>query len=47
VSVATVRVARRRDFRCVGCGYGVRLAAPPGRCPMCGSGRWIPADRRG
>jgi rubrerythrin len=42
-----VKIVHRRDYRCAGCNYGVRLTAPPRRCPMCGSGHWKPASRRG
>jgi hypothetical protein len=34
----------RREFRCVGCGYGAVAAAPPLRCPMCGGASWMGAE---
>jgi rubrerythrin len=37
--------ALHTGFNCSKCSYGISLAKPPERCPMCGSGRWTP-DRR-
>jgi rubrerythrin len=33
----------RVELHCCGCGYGVVVARPPLRCPMCGRGTWRPA----
>jgi rubredoxin len=32
--------ARRREFRCLGCGFGAIVALPLARCPMCGGRTW-------
>ena len=32
-----------RGYRCAECGYGIRVAVAPARCPMCGeAARWRP-----
>ena len=47
-TVADVRAngARRHEFRCAACGYGVALAGPPPPCPMCRATEWEPAPWR-
>lgn len=33
-------VGTRRELRCPDCGYGVVVAHPLARCPMCGGDDW-------
>jgi len=30
----------RATLRCAMCGYGISIAGPPPRCPMCGNSDW-------
>ena len=32
----------RSTLRCAMCGYGISIAGPPPRCPMCGNSDWRP-----
>jgi hypothetical protein len=40
------RLAARSEYRCVGCGYGISVAALPEECPMCRSPLWEPSPWR-
>lgn len=33
----------RAELWCSSCGYGIVVASPPNRCPMCRIRRWVPA----
>jgi rubrerythrin len=35
--------SRRREYRCMTCGYGVVVRAEPPQCPMCHEHVWLPA----
>jgi len=40
-----VRRARKLEFRCRACGYGVVVSAtPPATCPMCQSTAWTATE---
>ena len=37
----------RTEFVCGDCGYGIAVAVPPPRCPMCRSSAWRPRTDAG
>jgi rubrerythrin len=47
LDAAQTQPTKRLEQRCSHCGYGIVVAGPPPRCPLCGSTDWSVSARAG